>query len=117
MTHEIMMDVILAVIALVGTIMCQVVKQDSKARLALQIINEVAPTAVVAAEKLGGAGNVKFAKAVGYVENALKQAGITQTDLTMIENAVEKQWAELSQAGTLDKYSKGETNQLPQNKF
>lgn len=115
MTHEIMMDVILAVIALIGTIMCQIVKHDSKARLALQIINEVAPTAVVAAEKLGGAGNVKFAKAVSYVEHALKQAGITQTDLTMIENAVEKQWAELSQAGTLSQYSKGDTNEKVNN--
>lgn len=115
MTHEIMMDIILAVIALIGTIMCRIVKQDSKARLALQIINDVAPAAVVAAEKLGGAGNVKFAKAVSYVEHALQQAGITQTDLTTIENAVEKQWAELSQAGTLSQYSEGENNEKVNN--
>ncbi|GHN50773.1 phage holin, LLH family [Lactobacillus delbrueckii] len=106
MTHEIIVDVILAVIALIGTIMCQIVKQDSKARLALQIINEVAPTAVVAAEKIGGDGNIKFTKAVDFVQHALSQAGITSADLTVIENAVEAQWAELSKTGTLDQYKK-----------
>ena len=106
MTHEIIVDIILAVIALIGTIMCQIVKQDSKARLALQIINSVAPAAVVAAEKIGGAGNVKFTKAVDFVQHALNQAGIDNADLTMIENAVEEQWAELSKVGTLDQYKK-----------
>lgn len=106
-----LVDIILAVIAFIGAILCAYVKRDSKARLALQIINDVAPAAVVAAEKLGGAGNVKFAKAVSYVEHALNQAGITKTDLTTIENAVEKQWAELSKAGTLDQYKKEVPNE------
>lgn len=101
-----LVDIILAVIAAIGAILCAYVRRDSKARLALQIINEVAPTAVVAAEKIGGAGNVKFAKAVDYVQRALKQAGITSADLTVIENAVEAQWAELSKTGTLDQYKK-----------
>ncbi|ACB72569.1 holin [Lactobacillus delbrueckii subsp. lactis] len=106
MTHEIIVDIILAVIALIGTIMCQILKQNGKARLALQIINEVAPAAVIAAEKLGGAGNVKFAKAVNFVQHALDHAGITSADVTVIENAVEAQWAELSQTGALAQYKK-----------
>lgn len=106
-----LVDIILAVIAAIGAILCAYVRRDSKARLALQIINEVAPTAVVAAEKIGGAGNVKFAKAVDFVQRALKQAGITSADLTVIENAVEAQWAELSKAGTLDQYKKEVPNE------
>lgn len=106
-----LVNIILAVIAFIGAILCADVKHDSNVRLVLQIINDVAPAAVVAAEKLGGASNVKFDKAVSYVEHALNQAGITKTDLTTIENAVEKQWAELSKTGTLDQYKKEVSNE------
>ena len=80
--------------------------KNSKVKAVIDVINELAPAAVVAAEKIGGAGNAKFTKAVGFVQHALNQAGITSADLTVIENAVEAQWAELSKTGTLDQYKK-----------
>lgn len=106
MNHEIIVDIILAVIAFVGTILCRSVKRDSNARLLLEVIEQVAPAAVIAAEKSGMNGNEKFKKAVYDVNNALKQAGITDADKTVIENAVEEQWAKLSSDGVLDQYKK-----------
>lgn len=106
MSHEIFIDIILALIALVGTVLCQSIKHDEKARLALEMIEEIAPAAVVAAEKSGLTGNEKFKKAVYEIDSTLKSIGITEADQTMIKNAVEEQWAKLSKDGTLDQYKK-----------
>lgn len=106
MSHEILMDVILALIALMGTVLYQSIKQNEKARLALEVIKEIAPAAVVAAEKSGLTGNEKFKKAVYEINSTLNSIGITDTDQTMIKNAVEAQWAKLSKDGTLDQYKK-----------
>jgi coenzyme F420-reducing hydrogenase delta subunit len=64
----------------------------------LDAVSPLAKDAVVAAEKLGVdkyiEGTVKKSKAVEYVKNGLDALGFSEADLTVIENAVEKAYAE-----------------------
>lgn len=73
------------------------------------MINELAPSAVVAAEKTGIAqgltGQLKKSEAVQTVITELQKLGWTDADTKTVENAVEKAWAELAKDGTLSTYS------------
>ncbi|WP_034991553.1 phage holin [Liquorilactobacillus vini] len=96
-------DLIIAIAAAaVPVVFAYITKFLKDNKQAMSILDAVAPLAkdaVVAAEKLGVdkylEGAVKKSKAVEYVENALNDLGFDKADLTTIENAVEKAYAEL----------------------
>ncbi|MCI1922326.1 MAG: phage holin [Liquorilactobacillus nagelii] len=73
-------------------------KDNKQAMSILDAVSPLAKDAVVAAEKLGVdkyiEGAVKKSKAVEYVMNGLTALGFDKADLTVIENAVEKAYAE-----------------------
>lgn len=73
-------------------------KDNKEAMSILDAVAPLAKDAVVAAEKLGVdkyiEGAVKKSKAVEYVMNGLTALGFDKADLTTIENAVEKAYAE-----------------------
>jgi LL-H family phage holin len=95
-------DLIIAVAAAaVPVVFAYITKFFKDNKQAMSILDAVAPLAkdaVVAAEKLGVdryiEGEVKKSKAVEYVTNGLTALGFDKADLTTIENAVEKAYAE-----------------------
>ncbi|MFT8726326.1 phage holin, partial [Liquorilactobacillus nagelii] len=95
-------DLIIAVAAAaVPVVFAYITKFFKDNKQAMSILDAVAPLAkdaVVAAEKLGVdryiEGEVKKSKAVEYVTNGLTALGFDKADLTVIENAVEKAYAE-----------------------
>ncbi|WP_281827791.1 phage holin [Lactobacillus amylolyticus] len=101
---DLVIVVAVAVIPVVFAYLANFLKANKKAASLLDAIEPLAKSAVVAAEKLGVdkylEGAVKKSKAVEYVENALSDLGFDKADLTTIENAVEKAYAELK--GTLE---------------
>lgn len=110
---ELIIYIILLAIAVVFSLLEQTIKQSKnaeKAKTVIDVINTLAPDAVVAVEKLGLTkqlgGNEKLAQAVNYVQNGLAKLGFTAQDVETIKNAVEKHWADLSANGTLDAYDK-----------
>lgn len=110
---ELIIYIILLAIAVVFSFLEQTIKQSKnaeKAKTIIDVINTLAPDAVVAVEKLGLtkqlSGNEKLAQAVNYVQNGLTKLGFTAQDVETIKNAVEKHWADLSANGTLDAYDK-----------
>ena len=110
---ELIIYIILLAIAVVFSFLEQTIKQSKnaeKAKTVIDVINMLAPDAVVAVEKLGLtkqlSGNEKLAQAVDYVQNGLAKLGFTAQDVETIKNAVEKHWADLSANGTLDAYDK-----------
>lgn len=112
MSHEIILDVILALIFLVGLVFQDVIKKNQTARTFIDLVNQLAPQAVVMAEKSGLSANLKgsekFKKAVDYVNQSLKALGLTASDQTAIKTAIEKAWADLTADGTLEAYEKKE---------
>lgn len=96
---ELIVTVAVAVIPVVFAYLANFLKANKKAVSFLDAIEPLAKSAVVAAQKLGVdkylEGAVKKSKAVEYVENALSDLGFDKADLTTIENAVEKAYAEL----------------------
>ena len=124
MNHEILVDIILALIFLVGLVFQNVIKKNQTARTFIDLVNQLAPQAVVMAEKSGLTENLKgsdkFKKAVDYVNQSIKSLRLTSTDQTAIKNAVEKAWADLSVDGTLESYKKegnDETKEVTVNGF
>ena len=114
MNHELVVDVILALIFLVGLVFQDVVKKNQTARTFVDLVNQLAPQAVIMAEKSGLkealTGSEKYKKAVDYVNESVKNLGLTASDQTAIKNAVEKAWADLTADGTLESYEKKEGN-------
>lgn len=124
MNHEVVLDIILALIFLVGLVFQDVVKKNQTAKTFVDLVNQLAPQAVVMAEKSGLTENLKgsdkFKKAVDYVNQSIKSLGLISTDQTAIKNAVEKAWADLSVDGTLESYKKegnDETKEVTVNGF
>ncbi|CCI87104.1 phage holin [Lactobacillus gigeriorum] len=124
MNHELVLDIILALIFLVGLVFQNVVKKNQTAKTFVDLVNQLAPQAVVMAEKSGLTENLKgsdkFKKAVDYVNQSIKSLGLTASDQTAIKNAVEKAWADLSVDGTLESYKKegnDETKEVTVNGF
>lgn len=95
-------DLIIAIAAAaVPAVFAYITKFLKDNKQAMSILDAVAPLAkdaVVAVEKLGVdkyiEGAVKKSKAVEYVMNGLTALGFDKADLTTIENAVEKAYAE-----------------------
>ena len=95
-------DLIIAIAsATVPIVFAYIAKFLRDNKQAMSILDAVAPLAkdaVVAVEKLGVdkyiEGAVKKSKAVEYVKNRLTALGFDKADLTIIENAVEKAYAE-----------------------
>ena len=96
---DLLIAVAVAVIPVVFAYLANFLKANKKALSFLDAIEPLTKSAVVAAQKLGMdkyiEGAVKKSKAVEYVENALSDLGFDKADLTTIENAVEKAYAEL----------------------
>ena len=96
---ELIVTVAVAVIPVIFAYLANFLKANKQAVSFLDAIEPLAKSAVVAAQKLGVdkylEGAVKKSKAVEYVENALSDLGFDKADLTTIENAVEKAYAEL----------------------
>ena len=95
-------DLIIAVasaaVPVVFAYIAKFLKNNKQAMSILDATSPLAKDAVVAAEKLGVdkyvEGEIKKSKAVEYVINGLTALGFDKADLTMIENAVEKAYAE-----------------------
>lgn len=105
---EIIVPVILGLITIVGGYVAKFTKTNSTARTLVQVLPEIAKSAIVAMEKAGVtnkiAGTDKMQSAITIVQATLKKAGITNADVTTIENALEKEFAIIKQEGTLDVY-------------
>lgn len=115
MIHQVIEVIILAAIALVTIGVEALMAKNSQVKAIIDVISQLAPSAVVAAEKTGIAqdlsGKLKKSEAVQTVINELHKCGWTDTDTKTIENAVEKSWAELTKDGTLSQYHKEEVNE------
>lgn len=109
MMNQVIQVIILAAIALVTIGVEALMAKNSKVKAIIDVINQLAPSAVVAAEKAGIAqdlsGQLKKSEAVKTVVTELHKLGWTDTDTKVVENAVEKAWAELAKDGTLSAYS------------
>lgn len=109
MMNQVIQVIILAAIALVTIWVEALMAKNSKVKAIIDVINQLAPSAVVAAEKAGIAqdlsGQLKKSEAVKTVVTELHKLGWTDTDTKVVENAVEKAWAELAKDGTLSAYS------------
>lgn len=109
MMNQVIQVIILAAIALVTIGVEALMAKNSRVKAIIDAINRLAPGAVVAAEKAGIAqgltGQLKKSEAVQTVITELHKLGWTDTDTKMVEDAVEKAWAELTQNGTLSAYS------------
>lgn len=109
MIDQVIQVIILAAIALVTIGVEALMAKNSKVKAVIDVINELAPSAVVAAEKTGIAqgltGQLKKSEAVQTVITELQKLGWTDADTKAVENAVEKAWAELATDGTLSAYS------------
>ncbi|EHE89066.1 MAG: phage holin [Lactobacillus delbrueckii] len=109
MIDQVIQVIILAAIALVTIGVETLMAKNSKVKAVIDVINELAPSAVVAAEKTGIAqgltGQLKKSEAVQTVITELQKLGWTDADTKTVENAVEKAWAELAKDGTLSTYS------------
>lgn len=107
--NQVIEVIILAAIALVTIGVEALMAKNSKVKAIIDVINQLAPNAVVAAEKAGIAqdlsGQLKKNEAVQTVVTELHKLGWTDADTKVVENAVEKAWAELSKDGTLSTYS------------
>lgn len=118
MMNQVIQVIILAAIALVTIGVEALMAKNSKVKAIIDVINQLAPGAVAAAEKAGIAqdlsGQLKKSEAVQTVITELHKLGWTDADTKVVENAVEKAWAELAKDGTLDSYSdkKEEVNKL-----
>lgn len=109
MMNQVIEVIILAAIALVTIGVEALMAKNSKVKAIIDVINQLAPSAVVAAEKTGIAqdlsGQLKKSEAVKTVITELQKLGWTDADTKTVENAVEKAWAELTQDGTLNAYN------------
>lgn len=109
MIDQVIQVIILAAVALVTIGVETLMAKNSKVKAVIDVINELAPSAVVAAEKTGIAqgltGQLKKSEAVQTVITELQKLGWTDADTKTVENAVEKAWAELAKDGTLSTYS------------
>ena len=109
MIDQVIQVIILAAIALVTIGVETLMAKNSKVKAVIDVINELAPSAVVAAEKTGIAqgltGQLKKSEAVQTVITELQKLGWTDADTKTGENAVEKAWAELAKDGTVSTYS------------
>lgn len=107
--NQVIEVIILAAIALVTIGVEALMAKNSKVKAIIDVINQLAPSAVVAAEKTGIAqdlsGQLKKSEAVKTVITELQKLGWTDADTKTVENAVEKAWAELTQDGTLNAYN------------
>ena len=109
MIDQVIQVIILAAIALVTIGVEALMAKNSKVKAIIDVINQLAPSAVVVAEKSGIAqnlsGELKKNEAVKTVIDELHKLGWTDADTKVVENAVEKAWAELTQDGTLNAYN------------
>lgn len=100
-TQNIAETVVAVVVAIIGAVtpyLAKFIKSNKTAQTLVEVLPSLAKDAVIAVEKLGVdkyiEGAVKKSKAVEYVMNGLTALGFDKADLTVIENAVEKAYAE-----------------------
>lgn len=120
---QLIIYIILLVIAIIFSAIEQSIRKNhatEQAKAIVDVINLLAPDAVIAVEKLGLdkklSGSEKMAQAVKFVQSELAKLGFTNADYQTIKNAIEKHWADLSTAGLLDVYAP-ETPETVVNQF
>lgn len=95
---DVVMAIATATIPVIAAYLVNFIKSNKKASSLIDALAPLAKDAVVVVEKLGVdkyiEGAVKKSKAVEYVMNGLNALGFDKADLTVIENAVEKAYAE-----------------------
>ncbi|MCP9313710.1 oxidoreductase [Liquorilactobacillus satsumensis] len=105
---ELVVSLAVVAIPVLGAYVAKFLKSNKVAATLISVLTPLAKDAVIAVEKLGVTqyleGELKKSKAVEYVVDALEKLGFTKADKDTIANAIETQYAALSQDGTLDQY-------------
>ena len=89
----------IAAIPIIGAWIGKVITGNSKATTLINVLSPLAKAAIVAMQKLGVTqyleGEAKKSGAVDIVKQALSALGLSDTDETLIKNAIEKEYAVL----------------------
>lgn len=96
---DVIIAIALAAIPIIGGWIGKVITGNSKATTLINILSPLAKAAIVAMQKLGVTqyleGEAKKSGAVDIVKQALSALGLSDTDETLIKNAIEKEYAVL----------------------
>lgn len=96
---DVIIAITLAAIPIIGGWIGKVITGNSKATTFINVLSPLAKAAIVAMQKLGVTqyleGEAKKYGAVDIVKKALSALGLSDTDETIIKNAIEKEYAAL----------------------
>ncbi|WP_459524635.1 holin [Leuconostoc lactis] len=96
---DVIIAVALAAIPIIGGWIGKVITGNSKATTLINVLSPLSKGAIVAMQKLGVTqyleGEAKKSGAVDIVKKALSALGLSDTDETLIKNAIEKEYAAL----------------------
>ncbi len=96
---DVIIAIALAAIPVIGGWIGKVITGNSKATTLINVLSPLAKAAIVAMQKLGATqyleGEAKKSGAVDIVKQALSALGLSDTDETLIKNAIEKEYAVL----------------------
>ena len=96
---DVIIAIALAAIPIIGGWIGKVITGNSKATTLINVLSPLAKAAIVAMQKLGVTqyleGEAKKSGAVDIVKQALSALGLSDTDETLIKNAIEKEYAVL----------------------
>lgn len=94
---DVIIAIALAAIPIIGGCIGKVITGNSKATTLINVLSPLAKAAIVAMQKLGVTqyleGEAKNSGAVDIVKKALSALGLSDTDETLIKNAIEKEYA------------------------
>lgn len=94
---DVIIAIALAAIPIIGGWIGKVITSNSKAATLINVLSPLAKAAIVAMQKLGVTqyleGEAKKSGAVDIVKQALSALGLSDTDETLIKNAIEKEYA------------------------
>lgn len=96
---DVIIAIALAAIPIIGGWIGKVITGNSKATTLINVLSPLAKAAIVAMQKLGVTqyldGEAKKLGAVDIVKKALSALGLSNTNETLIRNAIEKEYATL----------------------
>lgn len=96
---DVIIAIDLAAIPIIGGWIGKVITGNSKATTLINVLSPLAKAAIVAMQKLGVTqyleGEAKKLGAVDIVKQALSALGLSDTNETLIRNAIEKEYAAL----------------------
>ena len=94
---DVIIAIALAAIPIIGGWIGKVITDNSKATTLVNVLSPLAKAAIVAMQKLGVKqyldGEAKKSGAVDIVKQALSALGLSDADETLINNAIEKEYA------------------------